>query len=74
LIWLYARAHDELRCEVRPEGGGFNIVVQNADRTEITHFEDATSAAQGQLAIEHRLLASGWRLKEFHPSATGGLT
>jgi hypothetical protein len=72
LVWVYERGHEEYRCEVRPTVDGFDVAVLREGVAEITHFADAEAALRWQLTIERRLLASGWKLKEFHSSDVGG--
>jgi hypothetical protein len=72
VIWVYERAQDEVRCEVRPTpGNGCDVILSHGADSKVVHTPDVMTALQRQLAVERRLLATGWTLKGFYRSKVG---
>ena len=68
MVWIYVRDADEIRCEIRPAGSAFTLVISHSDGGIDT--QDCASlddAAARQRALQQRLFDHGWRLKPLDP-------
>jgi len=64
MIWIFERAHERLRCEIRREsaGPGFELVVTNPDGSQrMERFGETSALIKRSLDLQMELLEAGWR-------------
>jgi hypothetical protein len=62
--WVFAKGRDRLHIR---RTGSTDVSVERADTAERLHFESAVALLEFQVALERRLLASGWQFAGFTP-------
>jgi hypothetical protein len=64
MIWIFERATQRLRCEIRHEsaGAGFELIVTNPDGSQrMERFEDTPRLIKRSLDLQAELIEAGWR-------------
>lgn len=64
MIWIFERASQRLRCEIRRDGAGsgFELIVTNPDGSErMERFEDTSALIKRSLDLQMELIEAGWR-------------
>lgn len=69
VVWIYVRGPEEIRCEIRPAGRAFTLVISHSDggidTQECASLDEATARHR---ALQQRLVDHGWQLRESDPS------
>jgi hypothetical protein len=68
VVWIYVRGPEEIRCEIRPAGSAFTLVISHSDGgIDTQDCASSEEASARQRALQQRLFDHGWRLKRFDP-------
>ena len=62
--WVFAKGRERLQIR---RSGPTDVSVERADTAERLHFESPLALLEFQVALERKLLASGWRFDAFTP-------
>lgn len=64
MIWIFERASERLRCEIRREtsGPGYELIITNPDGSQrMERFEDTSALIKRSLDLQMELIEAGWR-------------
>jgi hypothetical protein len=64
MIWVFERAREQLRCEIRREttGQGFELIVTNPDGSQrMERFGETSDLIKRSLDLQMELIEAGWR-------------
>lgn len=64
MIWIFERASQRLRCEIRRDsaGSGFELIITNPDGSQrMERFEDTSALIKRSLDLQMELIEAGWR-------------
>jgi hypothetical protein len=64
MIWIFERATQRLRCEIRREssGPGFELIITNPDGSQrMERFDDTSALIKRSLDLQMELIEAGWR-------------
>ncbi len=64
MIWVFERAREQLRCEIRREtaGQGFELIVTNPDGSQrMERFGETSALIKRSLDLQMELIEAGWR-------------
>jgi hypothetical protein len=64
MIWVFERAREQLRCEIRREttGLGFELIVTNPDGSQrMERFGETSALIKRSLDLQMELIDAGWR-------------
>jgi hypothetical protein len=64
MIWVFERAREQLRCEIRREtsGPGFELIVTNPDGSQrMERFGETAALIKRSLDLQMELIEAGWR-------------
>lgn len=64
MIWIFERASERLRCEIRREssGPGYELIVTNPDGSQrMERFDETAALIKRSLDLQLELIEAGWR-------------
>jgi hypothetical protein len=64
MLWIFERKGEQMRCEIRREGGGsgYEMIVTNPDGSQrMERFEETAELIKRTCRLQWELLESGWR-------------
>ena len=64
MLWIFERKGEQMRCEIRREGGGtgYEMIVTAPDGSQrMERFVETNDLIKRTLDLQRELLESGWR-------------
>jgi hypothetical protein len=64
MMWVFERADQRLRCEIRREGSGagYELIVTNPDGSQrMERFDETSALIKRSLDLQLELIEAGWR-------------
>jgi hypothetical protein len=73
MMWVFERKGEQMRCEIRRDGGGagYEMIVTSADGSQrMERFEETGELIKRTLEFQRELMETGWRQPK--PDTRGG--
>jgi len=64
MLWIFEREGEQMRCEIRRDGGGagYEMIVTKADGSErMELFEETGELIRRSMEFQRELMETGWR-------------